>query len=140
LCSDHLTPKNIVAIKQVKTRGYKCQSEPKPASERAKSGDNKPESEGSKRKKYRNDDLPEGAMDMNLWRGIYVPTYLSYVASYSDPWVITDDNSRAAMKMIWKRVYNGKSKNYRDITINNAVFYIVSYPSLLSVRQSYSHM
>ena len=73
--------------------------------------------------KYKNSDLPDGCLSNNVWRRIYVPTYLTYVASYDDPWTLKDSDGINAMQCIWDDIYGHKVKY--TIKVNDAVFNIV---------------
>jgi hypothetical protein len=73
--------------------------------------------------KFKNENLPEGATANNMWRRVFIPTYITYIASSEDPWVVDDDDALASMQIIWKAVYAQKLTHI--ITLNGAVFHIV---------------
>jgi hypothetical protein len=75
--------------------------------------------------KFRNKDLPPECHIGNAWRRAFIPSYIRYVASLKNPWVINDDDAVGAMKLIWDVIY--PTLPY-TITSKTSVFYIVSSP------------
>jgi hypothetical protein len=73
--------------------------------------------------KFKNENILEGATVNNMWRRIFIPTYIMYIASSEDPWVVDDDDALASMQIIWKAVYAPKLTHI--ITLNEAVFHAV---------------
>ena len=77
-------------------------------------------------KKYMNADLPPGALDNGVWRQVFIPTYVQYLASQdsNNTWSISDNDAVQLMEKIWKFVY-GLRVPYH-ITINGSAFFLVS--------------
>jgi hypothetical protein len=73
--------------------------------------------------KPKNEDLPEGATFNNIWRRVFIPTYMVYVASSEDPWSVNDEDAVAKMQLIWDAVYKGKITN--NIRIDGVTFRLV---------------
>ena len=84
------------------------------------------------RKKFVNGDLPEGCEKRNRWRRVFIPSYIHFIASYSDPWSMNDDDIIEAMQSTWDEVFVDSIDKYGEciphvVEINEAVFSIVSF-------------
>jgi hypothetical protein len=77
-------------------------------------------------KKYTNSELPSGAQDHGVWRQVFIPTYVQYIASRNsnDTWTISDNDAIQLMQQIWNIVY-GARVPYR-IKTKGPVFFLVS--------------
>ena len=77
-------------------------------------------------KKYTNSDLPAGVLDNGIWRQVFIPTYVKYLASQNsnDTWTISDNDAIELMQNIWKFIY-GARVPYR-IKTRGPVFFLVS--------------
>ena len=66
-----------------------------------------------------------------MWRQAYIPTYISFVAAYKDPWCVEDADAVSGMQETWNRIYvdhrNINEKIPHTIALNEAVFSIVSH-------------
>jgi hypothetical protein len=84
-------------------------------------------------KKYTNNELPSGAQDNGIWRQVFIPTYVQYLASRTsnDTWTISDDDAIQLMQRIWKFIY-GARVPYR-IKVKGPVFFLVSALSHINV-------
>jgi hypothetical protein len=80
-------------------------------------------------RKFVNKDLPAGYDAGNMWRRAYIPTYISFVAGYKDPWFVEDAHAVIGMQEVWDRIYINNSnitqKIPHTIVLNQAVFSIV---------------
>jgi hypothetical protein len=76
-------------------------------------------------KKFVNKQLPAGCEKGNRWRRVFIPTYISYVAGYKDPWFVDDDDAVDAMQHIWDRVFSSDGIVH-VVEVNDSVFSIVS--------------
>jgi hypothetical protein len=79
--------------------------------------------------RWTNADLPFGCRKDNVWRRTYIPTYITFVAGYRDPWTVGDDDAVTAMQKTWNKVYLNRSRMadiQHQVVVNNAVFSIVS--------------
>jgi hypothetical protein len=78
-------------------------------------------------RKYTNAELPKGAQDNGVWRQVFIPTYVQYLASRNgnDTWTISDNDAIQLMQQIWKFVY-GAGVPYR-IKTKGPVFFLVSF-------------
>jgi hypothetical protein len=76
-------------------------------------------------------DLPAGSDRGNAWSRTYIPTYISFVAAYKDPWSVEDKHAIDTMQEAWNCVYiNDKAvtdKIPHTVAANQAVFAIVRY-------------
>jgi hypothetical protein len=79
--------------------------------------------------KFNNSHLPSGCQDGNRWRRIFVPTYITFVAGYDNPWSVTDDDAVPAMQAIWNKVYDNPKITHK-IEAQQAVFSVVSSLSI----------
>jgi hypothetical protein len=77
-------------------------------------------------KKFTNSELPSGAQDNGVWRRVFIPTYVQYIASRNsdDTWAINDNDAIQLMQQIWEFIY-GARVPYR-IKIRGPVFFLVS--------------
>jgi hypothetical protein len=84
-------------------------------------------------KKFTNSELPSGAQDNGVWRQVFIPTYVQYLASRTsnDAWTISDDDAIQLMQQIWKFIY-GARITYR-IKTKGPVFFLVSTLSHINV-------
>jgi hypothetical protein len=58
-------------------------------------------------------ELPAGCLSDNRLRGIFIPTYISWIAQHAtDPWSVADADALRVMQKIWVQVYR------RTITLN----------------------
>jgi len=73
---------------------------------------------------FKNEDLPDGCLDGNIWRRSYIPTYLVFAANYRDPWSIEEGSAITAMQTVFDSIYRGKIEV--DIDSDGPVYYIVS--------------
>jgi hypothetical protein len=71
--------------------------------------------------KVKTENLPAGSKPN--WRPIYVPTYLQFVASYGETWMVDDHEAVVAMQKVWDVVYQTIPYN---ISIRDPVFTLVS--------------
>jgi hypothetical protein len=76
-------------------------------------------------KKYTNSELPSGAQDNGVWRQVFIPTYVQYLArqTSNDAWTISDADAIQLMQQIWKFIY-GARVPYR-IKTRGPVFFLV---------------
>ena len=91
-------------------------------------------------KKYTNADLPPGALDNGVWRQVFIPTYVQYLASQdsNDTWSISDNDAVQLMEKIWKFVYGHRVPYH--VTINRLAFFLVSALPHTSVSMSESSL
>jgi hypothetical protein len=91
------------------------QEEPSPLPKRTSGG-----------KKYTNSDLPSGAQDNGVWRQVFIPTYVQYLANRNcdDAWTISDNDVIQLMQQIWDFIYGARIP-YR-IKTRGPVFFLVS--------------
>ena len=77
-------------------------------------------------KKFTNSELPSGAQDNGVWRQVFIPTYVQYLASRNsqDAWTITDDDAVALMQRIWNFIYGARVPY--NIKTRGPVFFLVS--------------
>jgi hypothetical protein len=73
--------------------------------------------------KLTNKDLPRGCQDGNLWRRRFIPTYMTFVASYNQVWSVIDGDAIDAMQKIWDQIYGQKIPH--TIELHDAVFQTV---------------
>jgi hypothetical protein len=85
----------------------------------------KPEHGGHAIVKFNNSHLPPGCQDANRWRCVYVPTYITFVAAYQNPWTVADHDAIRAMQTIWDHLYKNP-KIAHKIQAQQAVFCVVS--------------
>ena len=71
-----------------------------------------------KYRKLKDADLPAGFLEK--FRSVVVPTYISYVAQYTDPWRVEDTDSVVALEMILAEVF-GKHAAF-NITPQHDIF------------------
>jgi hypothetical protein len=81
-------------------------------------------------KKFVNGHLPEGCERGNQWQRVFIPTYIHFVASCTDPWSVSDDNAIKAMLNIWDAIFVDSDGKYGGsiphvVEVNEAVFSIV---------------
>jgi hypothetical protein len=50
-------------------------------------------------------DLPRGVHDNNDWDKKFIPTYKKFLGTRAKPWTIDEDESIAALQVIWGAVY-----------------------------------
>ena len=84
---------------------------------------------GSITRKFTNAHLPPNCEKGFLWRRVFIPTYLTFAATYSDPWCIGDEDAVKAMQAAWNAVYIKRipSKDIpHTVEVNQAVFGVVS--------------
>ena len=81
------------------------------------------QAKGSKRQKYTNSDLPQGALDNNDWRKKFISTYEKWLGAHAGPRVADEVTNVAAMQAIWNAIY--PHIDY-TIDVNCPVYYIVS--------------
>ena len=55
--------------------------------------------------KNTNSGLPRGVDDNDDWYKKFIPTYNKWLGTRVKPWVIDEDESIAALQVIWKAVY-----------------------------------
>jgi hypothetical protein len=105
--------------------------EPNPVTDHHNICDTEAEPENGSR--WTNRDLPVGTHRDNMWRRVYIPTYVTFVACYQDPWIIPDHRGIEAMQKAWDKVYVGRA-GLQDIlhkvVANQAVFSIVRKTSM----------
>lgn len=77
-------------------------------------------------KKYTNSELPRGALDNGVWRQVFIPTYVRYLASQNsnETWTIGDNVAIQLMQQIWNFIY-GARLTYL-INAKGPVFFLVS--------------
>ena len=76
--------------------------------------------------KYTNANLPPGCQDNGIWRRIFIPTYLQYLAcqdSNTDAWAVNNDEGVSIQQKIWDFVYGGKVPHI--ITVHGPIFALV---------------
>ena len=83
------------------------------------------------KKKYTNINLPNGYQDNNAWRGIFIPTYLQYLATrdVKDVWAISDKEAVSVLQKIWNYTYGNKITH--TVTRKGPVFAVVSISSFI---------
>jgi hypothetical protein len=77
---------------------------------------------------YTNRDLPPGSQDANVWRRVFIPTYIVFVANYSNPWSVKDKDALVALQHVWNTVYLNPKKNLglaHTVEHQDSVFSIV---------------
>lgn len=72
-------------------------------------------------KKPNNTDLPEG-VDQKLWRRTFIPTYMRFVGSQSNPWEIPVKVACSTMQLIWDPLFTDIPY---DITGDSLVYLLV---------------
>jgi hypothetical protein len=80
-------------------------------------------------RKFTNSTLPAGCEDGNAWRGSFVPTYIHFVATYKDPWVVDDGDAVPAMQLAWDTLFVNRKSGpviVHSIQVGEAVFAVVS--------------
>jgi hypothetical protein len=81
--------------------------------------------EGGKRPtKYRNSDLPQGALENNNWRKKFITTYQKWLGARAGPWINSEDENLATMQTIWDAVYPHIN---HTIEADGPVYYIVRH-------------
>jgi hypothetical protein len=65
---------------------------------------------------YTNRDLPPGSQDANVWHRVFIPTYIVFVANYSDPWSVKDEDALVALQHVWNTVYLNPKKTLALLT------------------------
>src|SRR5580658_11190214 len=89
------------------------------------------EGQGSSGRRWNNTHLPPGSLSNNVWRRAFIPTFINFLATYRDPWVIDDGEAIKAMQQIWDRIYLNRV-GFPDIpytvVANQAVFSVVRPP------------
>ena len=79
--------------------------------------------------KFINGDLPVGCEKGNKWRRTFIPTYIAFVASHTDPWSVDDDEAVTAMQLSWNAVYLNTTLMPQVVRVDDAIFFIVSFLS-----------
>jgi hypothetical protein len=87
-------------------------------------------------KKYTNSDLPSGAQDNGVWRQIFIPTYVRYLASRNsnDAWSISDNDAIELMQQIWQFVYGARVSH--RIKSKGPIFFLASALSRTNIGSS----
>lgn len=49
--------------------------------------------------------LPPGTEEGNVFRAVFIPTYLRWVGTQANPWVIPDDVAVGVLQTIWDTIY-----------------------------------
>jgi hypothetical protein len=75
------------------------------------------------RAKFKNEDLPAGCQDEGRWHKIFIPTYIIYLSSYKNGWVVGDMDAVNALQKNWKAVYRDEIPY--TIEVNDAVHAII---------------
>jgi hypothetical protein len=83
--------------------------------------------------KFKNSELPPGAQDNGVWRQVFIPTYVQYLANRNsnDAWTISDDDAIQLMQQIWEFIYGARVPHH--IKTRGAVFFLVSAFSHMNV-------
>ena len=91
-------------------------------------------------KKFTNSELPSGAQDNGVWRQVFIPTYVQYLASRdsSDAWTINDNDAIQLMQHIWEFIYGARVAYH--IKSKGPVFFLVSPLSHSSGNSGLLHM
>ena len=89
-------------------------------------------------KKYTNSELPSGAQDNGIWRQVFIPTYVQYLASQNsnDAWTISDNNVIELMEQVWKFIYGARVPYC--IKDKGPVFFLVSAPMCPAATPAYN--
>ena len=89
-------------------------------------------------KKYTNSELPSGAQDNGVWRRVFIPTDVQYLANRNgdNAWAIADNDAIQQMQEIWDFIY-GARVPYR-IKIRGPVFFLVSDRSRPAASLAYN--
>jgi hypothetical protein len=87
------------------------------------------EGQGGGSVRWNNSHLPPSSLSNNSWRRVFIPTFINFLATYTDPWVIEDAEAIKAMQKIWDHIYLNRP-GFPDIpyavVTNQAVFSVVS--------------
>jgi hypothetical protein len=76
-----------------------------------------------------NHDLPAGAMDGNCWCRVFIPMYITIVATYRDPWTIKDEDAIVTLQQVWNGIYLKRAVFANipyTIQLHDTIFSIVS--------------
>ena len=86
-------------------------------------------------KKYTNSEHPSGALDNGVWRQVFIPTYIQYLASQNsnETWTISDNDVIQLMQQIWNFIYGARVPYL--INAKGPVFFLVSALSYQCVQQ-----
>ncbi|EGN93874.1 hypothetical protein SERLA73DRAFT_156020 [Serpula lacrymans var. lacrymans S7.3] len=55
--------------------------------------------------KAKNSDLPQGCLQGNWWRSVFVPTYKKLLGTTENPWMASDHKSLEAIQATWNTIY-----------------------------------
>ncbi|KAH7905420.1 hypothetical protein BJ138DRAFT_1017726, partial [Hygrophoropsis aurantiaca] len=58
--------------------------------------------------RWKNEHLPPGCQDGNLWRKSVVPSFIHWVGGQSNPWNPPEEDSTMALQYCWDAVFDGK--------------------------------
>ncbi|EGN97726.1 hypothetical protein SERLA73DRAFT_75373 [Serpula lacrymans var. lacrymans S7.3] len=71
--------------------------------------------------KAKNSNLPQGCLQGNRWRSVFIPTYEKLLGTTENPWMASDHKSLEAIQATWNTVY--PDIKYRA-TLNDAVCHV----------------
>jgi hypothetical protein len=81
-------------------------------------------------RRFVNSDLPIGCEKGNKWRRTFIPSYITYVASYSDPWIVDDSDAVISMECAWEATYREEIPH--SIQVNDCPIFSIVSPLLSS--------